>query len=114
MRLKHEQIQYIELLSKDFSRIKKFYTQAFGWKFTDYGSQYTSFEGDYIDGGFAPGKPVKGSVLVILYSESLEETEKRVRDAGGRITKDIFSFSGGRRFHFNDPDNNELAVWSNK
>jgi predicted enzyme related to lactoylglutathione lyase len=32
--------------------------------------------------------------------------------AGGKITRDIFSFPGGQRFHFKEPGGNELAVWS--
>jgi predicted enzyme related to lactoylglutathione lyase len=112
MKLKHEQIQYIEFLSNDLPRIKKFYTDAFGWKFTDYGPDYAAFEGDYVDGGFTPGTPVKGSVLVILYSADLEDTKSKVQQAGGGIARDIFSFPGGRRFHFTDPDGNELAVWA--
>jgi predicted enzyme related to lactoylglutathione lyase len=36
----------------------------------------------------------------------------RVTGAGGTITKPIFAFPGGRRFHFTDPSGNELAVWS--
>ena len=31
---------------------------------------------------------------------------------GGFYRSDIFSFPGGRRFHFTDPNNNEFAVWS--
>ena len=111
-KLKHEQIQYVEFLSPDLSRIKEFYRKAFNWKFTDYGPDYTAFEGDHIDGGFTSGKVMKGSILVILYSKDLEQTEVKVEAASGTITKDIFSFPGGRRFHFADPDGNELAVWS--
>lgn len=112
MKLKHEQVQYVEFLSGDLEVVKKFYSEAFGWEFTDYGPEYTAFSGDYVDGGFTKGTPVKGSVLVILYSEKLEETKEKVEKAGGTIVKDIFSFPGGRRFHFTDPDQNELAVWS--
>jgi predicted enzyme related to lactoylglutathione lyase len=112
MKLKHEQIQYIEFLSKDLSRVKKFYSDAFRWKFTDYGPEYSAFEGDYVDGGFAQGTPVKGSVLVILYSERLEETLEKVKHAGAKVVKEIFRFPGGRRFEFSDPDGNVLAVWS--
>jgi len=111
-RLKHEQIQYIECLSKDLSKAKAFYTQCFGWKFTDYGPGYTAFEGDYVDGGFASGEPVNGSILIVLYSADLENTLSKVKAAGAMITKDIFSFPGGRRFQFMDPDGYELAVWS--
>lgn len=114
MKLRHEQIQYIEFLSEELERIKTFYSEAFGWKFTDYGPEYSAFEGEYVDGGFTPGNPVKGSVVVILYSERLEETLEKVKSAGGKIVKEIFSFPGGRRFHFRDPDGNELAVWSDK
>jgi predicted enzyme related to lactoylglutathione lyase len=112
MKLTHEQIQYIEFLSSNLTAIKEFYTKAFDWKFTDYGPEYTAFEGEFVDGGFARGEVMKGSILVILYSNNLEETKSKVEAAAGNITKDIFSFPGGRRFHFTDPDGNELAVWS--
>jgi uncharacterized protein len=51
-------------------------------------------------------------VLVILYSEKLEETKAKVQKAGGKIVKDIFTFPGGKRFQFTDPDGSELAVWA--
>jgi predicted enzyme related to lactoylglutathione lyase len=111
-KLRHEQVQYIEFLSKDLNRAKEFYSTSFGWKFTDYGPNYTAFEGDYVDGGFTPGEPVKGTVLVILYSNDIENTQQKVVAAGGQISKEIFSFPGGKRFHFTDPDGYELAVWS--
>ncbi len=111
-KLKHEQIQYIEFLSSDIKRAKTFYKESFGWTFTDYGPEYSAFEGDYIDGGFTLGKPVKGSILIVIFSENIEATKHKVIKAGGIIAKDIFQFPGGRRFHFLDPDNNELAVWS--
>jgi len=111
-KLKHEQIQYIEFLSADIKQAKKFYTESFGWAFTDYGPEYTAFEGDYIDGGFTLGKPLKGSILIVIFSENIETTKTKIVKAGGKIAKDIFSFPGGRRFHFIDLDGNELAVWS--
>jgi len=42
----------------------------------------------------------------------LERTLDAVTAAGGEIVRPIFSFPGGRRFHFTDPAGNELAVWS--
>ena len=110
----HNAVDYIEFLSKDIERAKKFYSEAFGWAFTDYGPEYSSFSSGAIAGGFALGAPAKGSVLVILYSEALEASRDAVIAAGGALVKDTFSFPGGRRFHFNDPDGNELAVWSDK
>jgi len=54
--MKHNHIQYIEFLSNDLERIKKFYTDTFGWKFTDYGPEYSAFSGEHVDGGFGKGK----------------------------------------------------------
>jgi predicted enzyme related to lactoylglutathione lyase len=50
--------------------------------------------------------------VVVLYAHDLEAMEAKVRAAGGTVVKPIFSFPGGRRFHFTDPSGNELAVWS--
>lgn len=49
--------------------------------------------------------------LPVLYSADLEASVERVVAAGGTILKPIFSFPGGRRFHFADPSGNELAMW---
>lgn len=111
-KFKHEQIQYIEFLSSNLEKAKAFYTKAFRWAFTDYGPEYSSFEGDFVDGGFTLGEPSKGSILVVIYSQDLEETRTNVLNAGGVISKEIFAFPGGRRFQFLDPDGYELAVWS--
>lgn len=106
-------IDYIELPATDIGATKRFYMDAFGWKFTDYGPDYTSFEDGRLAGGFTKdGKVAKGGPLVVIYADTLEAQEAKVRQAGGTITKPIFSFPGGRRFHFSDPSGNELAVWS--
>jgi predicted enzyme related to lactoylglutathione lyase len=109
-------IDYVEFPGRDFAEIRRFYGQAFGWSFQDYGPGYTAFEGEGLDGGFAtveePGSPK--IPLVILFAEDLEAMEAKVRAAGGVITRAIFSFPGGRRFHFRDPSGNELGVWTTR
>src|SRR2546430_17131394 len=98
-------IDYIELPASDIPATKRFYEQVFGWKFTDYGPSYTSFEDGRLTGGFSTERPVAhGGPLVILFAVDLDDAERRVRDAGGRIVTPTFSFPGGRRFHFADPD----------
>jgi predicted enzyme related to lactoylglutathione lyase len=108
----HHQIQYLEFLSPDFAGIKAFYQSAFGWEFTDWSSGYTAFAGQYVEGGFALGEPVVGSIMPIIYSDNLEQSLAAVVAAGGVVVKDIFDFPGGRRFEFTDPDGNKLAVWT--
>lgn len=110
------QIDYIEFQATDVVAAKKFFEQLFGWKFTDYGPDYTSFEDGRIAGGFrksdAASKLDSGAVLVVFYHPRLEQIRQRVIDLGGKITADIFSFPGGRRFHFVEPGGNECAIWS--
>lgn len=114
MAFPNEQFQYLEFQSKDLKTIKQFYQAAFDWKFTDYSAEYTAFSGEHVDGGFYPGEPQQGSILPVLYATDLEATQKKVEAVGGKIVKEIFSFPGGRRFHFTDPDGNEIAVWSDQ
>ena len=108
----------MEFPAKNMYKTKMFFAKAFGWKFQDYGVEYCAFFGAGIDGGFFKSNKNcstdNGSVLIVLYSDSLETTQKVVEEAGGVIIKAIFEFPGGRRFHFADPSGNEFAVWSDK
>ncbi|PJE64302.1 MAG: glyoxalase family protein [Candidatus Ryanbacteria bacterium CG10_big_fil_rev_8_21_14_0_10_43_42] len=111
--MKDNCIQYIELYAPDLTKIKQFYANIFGWKFTDYGEGYTAFTNSGVEGGFEKREAVvRGGPLIILYCAKLEQAKDAVMEGGGVICKDIFSFPGGRRFHFIDPGGNELAVWS--
>ena len=106
-------IDYAEFAGgNDLSIVKKFYGEAFGWSFQDYGPEYASFTGAGLDGGFnAVDVPAAGSTLIILYAEDLEASEKNVVAAGGVVTE-RHEFPGGRRFHFRDPVGNVLGVWT--
>ncbi|MEZ5535202.1 MAG: VOC family protein [Thiolinea sp.] len=109
-------INYIELAAADLDAAELFYAQTFGWTFTDYGPDYRAFNDGETDGGFyrAPLKSDAGSgaALVVLYTDQLEQVRDAVVENGGTVVKEIFAFPGGRRFHFADPNGNELAVWS--
>ena len=115
----HEKINYIELPANDLAKTKAFYSTVFGWRFTDYGPDYSAFSNAGIEGGFyqselSSSSSTNGSALIVFYSSDLDNTESKITKAGCSITQAIFSFPGGRRFHFADPNNNELAVWSDK
>lgn len=109
-------INYVEFKASDLEAVKAFYQTVFGWTFTDYGPDYTSFSNSGLAGGFARADSgsVANGALIVLYHENLEMAEAAVIKAGGNISQGIFSFPGGRRFHFTDPADNELAVWSDK
>ena len=108
-------IDYVEFSVDDIARSRAFYGKAFGWSFKDYGPGYCEFNDGRLTGGFALGSKDKmkgGGPLVILYAADLADTQRRLEEAGAKIVKPAFSFPGGRRFHFTDPDGYELAVWS--
>ena len=106
-------IDYIEFPAKDIAATKRFYNAVFGWPFQDWGPDYAGFSDGRLRGGFTKDAEVTSrGVLVVLYAADLEAIEAKVKAAGGTILKDTFSFPGGRRFHFADPNGNELAVWS--
>lgn len=108
-------IDYVEMAVTSITEAKQFYGSIFGWTFTDYGSEYTSFDDGRLTGGFYKAESARGgTVLVVIFVLDLAAAEKRVRAAGGKIVKPIFTFPGGRRFHFTDPSGNELAVWSDR
>ena len=115
MSAKDNHINYVEFKANDLEKIKKFYSQCFNWSFTDYGSTYVAFSDSGLEGGFdRTDEEITNGALVVLYHQNLDEIKSRIIEAGGVLVKDIFSFPGGRRFHFADPSGNELAVWSDK
>ncbi len=115
MKNKNNHIHYIELKAQDLVEIKKFYHATFGWEFTDFGPEYVAFSKSGLEGGFEKtDENVVNGALVVLYYKDLKLIQKKILDAGGRISKEIFAFPGGSRFHFMDPAGNELAVWSEK
>ena len=113
---KHEKINYVEFPATDIAATKAFFADAFGWTFVDYGPEYTAFSNEGLDGGFFQSEQSastqNGSALIVFYSEKLEQTQAKVESAGGAVIKPVYSFPGGRRFHFQDPCGNEFAVWS--
>jgi predicted enzyme related to lactoylglutathione lyase len=112
------QINYVEFAAKDLEATKRFFQGVFGWKFEDYGPDYVAFSESGIECGIyrspKSSKYESGGALIVLYAEELEETQRMVQEGGGEIVREIFSFPGGRRFHFFEPSGNELAVWSDK
>jgi predicted enzyme related to lactoylglutathione lyase len=114
----HDKINYLEFPSRDIQKTKAFFSAVFDWTFTDYGPEYTAFANAGIDGGFFLSEQASttdnGGALVVFFSDSLDQTQAAIEAAGGAVTRSIFSFPGGRRFHFIDPNGNEYAVWSNQ
>ena len=112
----HGKISYVEFPTTDLTTTKQFFQSVFGWSFKDYGPEYASFSSQGLDGGFYQSElrslTDNGAALIVIYSESIEATQTKIERSGGKIVKPLFSFPGGRRFHFCEPGGNELAVWT--
>jgi predicted enzyme related to lactoylglutathione lyase len=106
-------LDYIELPGSDIPATKRFYASVFDWKFTDYGPDYVAFACNGREGGFNAERKVvsSGGPLIVLYAADLDAMEAKVKAAGVEIVSRE-TFEGGRRFHFRDPNGNEIAVWT--
>lgn len=104
-------INFIELPASDLGAARNFYSAVFGWDLTDFGPSYSctmtgavdlGLQGDLTEASRAP--------LPVVLVEDIERAQTAVAESGGTISKPVFSFPGGRRFHFRDPNGLELAI----
>lgn len=112
---------YIELPAVDVEATKRFYTEAFGWQWTDYGPGYACCEtgtpqvalsGSASVGSAHPaGAQDAIGPFVLLSTDDLADAQSRVLAAGGTIVSDPYDYPGGRRLHFADPSGNVLGVY---
>lgn len=104
-------INFIELPARDLPAARTFYAAVFGWELTDFGPSYSSTMTGTVDLGLqgdmseAPRSP-----LPVVLVDDIEAAQSAVAKAGGTISKPVFAFPGGRRFHFLDPNGLELAI----
>ena len=104
-------INFVELPARDLPAARAFYSAVFGWEMADFGPSYSCTMTGNVDLGLqgdiseAPSMP-----LPVVLVDDLEAAQAAVEQAGGSISKPIFGFPGGRRFHFTDPNGLELAI----
>ncbi|HTJ65516.1 MAG TPA: VOC family protein [Alphaproteobacteria bacterium] len=104
-------LNYVELPATDVAASRQFFTEAFGFDFTDFGSTYSAMMTGDVDLGLQadPAEATKAP-LAVIEVDDLEDALAAVMRAGGKIVRPIFAFPGGRRFQFLDPNGNELAA----
>ena len=103
-------INYVELPVREVGPTKAFYEAAFGWSLTDFGPDYAAtMTGDTDIGLNGDEAEWTNAPLAVIDVPDLEAAQAAVERAGATISRAIFAFPGGRRFHFLDPSGNELA-----
>ena len=104
-------ICFVELPASNLAPTRSFYADAFDFVFGDYGPSYSCTTTGNMDVGLqGDASEATSAPLTVIAVDDLEACLAAVSMAGGVITKSIFSFPGGRRFHFRDPSGNELAA----
>jgi predicted enzyme related to lactoylglutathione lyase len=104
-------ISFVELPARDIAAAQAFYKQAFAMALTDFGPTYAcTMTGDVDLGLQGDAAEAPAAPLAVIAVDDLDATLAAVTRAGGTITKPVFAFPGGRRFHFTDPHGNELAA----
>lgn len=102
---------FIELPTRDLAASRAFFDTVFGMKMTAFGPTYAcTLTGDVDFGLQADRAEATRAPLPVIDVKDLEATLSAIIAAGAEVTKPIFSFPGGRRFHFLDPSGNELAA----
>ena len=114
----HHKIDYVEFASADPQASCDFFGAVFGWSFEWFGQDYVAFHGAGLEGGFyradLRSRAADGGAMIVFYTEDLDASAALVCQHGATISKPIFAFPGGRRFHFLEPSGNELALWSDR
>lgn len=116
MHKQHNHIDYIEFPAHNVADLKQtrdFFKNVFGWSHAMYGEDYADTSDSGVYSGINAENPT-ALPLVIVYSSNLTESLEKVTAGGGTITKEIYTFPGGSRFHFREPSGTEMAVWSDK
>jgi predicted enzyme related to lactoylglutathione lyase len=114
---RHLKLDYVELRTSNgelHAQTKKFYATVFGWQYKDWGPDYADTRSSGVSSGIAVDTDNAGKPLPVVFASDLDASRTSAIAAGARITKDIFTFPGGRRFQFLDPAGNEFAVWSDR
>lgn len=104
-------INFVELPARDIAAARRFYADAFAMALTDFGPTYScTMTGDVDLGLQGDASEAPAAPLVVIAVDDLDTALVAVARAGGTITRPVFAFPGGRRFHFTDPHGNELAA----
>jgi predicted enzyme related to lactoylglutathione lyase len=116
MDTKDARIDYVEFPAGSvdaLNRTKEFFSSVFGWNYALYGDDYADTADSGVSSGINAENPAP-AVLPVIYVKDLQGTYDKVKASGAVIVREIFSFPGGKRFHFKDPSGNELAAWSER
>ncbi len=104
---------HVEIRTRDMGRCKTFYEAVFDWRVNEQPGYGLVDTGAPPAGGIFQAPPqVPLGVAVYVGVDSIEETVKKIRDAGGQIIIEKQEVPGRGWFtSFLDPEGNEMGLW---
>ena len=106
-------IDYFELPAAEAAPSRDFFRKAFGWGHENYGPDYVEVREAGLLGGInADGADRSTAPLVGIRTDDIEAAAQAVVAAGGKITREVYQFPGGRRLFFREPGGNEMMIYS--
>ena len=122
-----DSVVHFEMPYEDGKRVSEFYSQVFGWQMNNTGPQMGNYitaataeidenrmvkQAGAINGGLYPkssGAPTEPSVVIAV--KSIEESMKKITDAGGTLLGNPVDIPGiGRYVSFKDTEGNRCSI----
>jgi predicted enzyme related to lactoylglutathione lyase len=122
---KHKVVHF-EIPASDKKKSREFYEAVFGWKFDSAGGGEDEYlmamtteskdgmptETGGINGGFYKRTSKKETPSIVIETDSIEESLKKIGASGGKMTSPKHAIGEyGFIAEFTDPDGNELSLW---
>jgi uncharacterized protein len=126
--MKMNPVVHFEMPYEDHERVEKFYADSFGWKMRKLGEEMGNYitasttETDEnqmvktpgnINGGFYPESqaPEAKCPSVVIAVDSIEESTKKIEEAGGKMLGKPTDIPGiGRYVSFKDTEGNRVSI----
>jgi predicted enzyme related to lactoylglutathione lyase len=108
-------ICYIEMPATDIDRSAEFYHQVFGWNVRTRGDGSRAFDDGVgeVSGTWVRNRPPsdRPGLLFYIMVDSVEDTIKKVTDAGGGIVQPIGADAPEITARFRDPGGNIIGLY---
>ncbi|KSV74508.1 hypothetical protein N182_28110 [Sinorhizobium sp. GL2] len=103
-------LDYVEFYTPDLEVEREFFAKAFGWDFVKLRADFLDIRGSGIGSGIE--RAAETAPLIVVKTDDLDEALAQIRKTDAKITRDIWAWTGGRRFEFTTPGGTRMAVWS--
>ena len=107
-------VTHFEIIGKDSSKLRDFYSKAFDWKLTDAPNNYamvdTGANGHGIGGGIGPSRDGRSQLTFYIEADDLKAALAKVEKLGGRTVVPPMQAGPVEIALFADPEGNVVGL----